>query len=127
MGKYTIRFNLSRGINFEKWKIRYPDKTIEYFNPNDVTIIMEDCFLRNQKGTATKIFNGSDKTVCAWIESESILIKEVGDNKYEITDQIKYNPRINPFWTMNDTNIDGVKIDKIISIDRELFKLKNPD
>ena len=35
--------------------------------------------------------------------------------------QIKYNPRVTPNWTLNDCNCDGFKIKRIASTDNKLF------
>ena len=120
---YKIRFNLGRGENYEKWKITYLDETVEYFEPSEVTIVMKDCFLRNQKGTATKIYDGDNKKVCAWVEAKQLSIIKNIDIQYETIDHIRYNPRVNPFWTINGVNSDAKVIDEVISINRDLFSI----
>ena len=74
MSKYKIRFNLGRGENYLKWKVTSPNGDVNYYEPNDVCLHMENCKLVNQQGTANKIFDGANKTVCAWIESETVTI-----------------------------------------------------
>ena len=57
-----------------KWKISYPDGNIEYHIPTDVQLIMKKCELKNNRNVASKIFNGANKEVCAWILCEEIEI-----------------------------------------------------
>jgi hypothetical protein len=121
--KHKIRFNLGRGVNYEKWKITYPDESVKYFEPSDVTIVMKDCFLRNQKGTANKIYNGDNKNVCAWIEAKQVEVINNSDIEYKTIDHIRYNPKVNPFWTINGVNSDGEVIVEIVSIGRDLFSI----
>ena len=66
-----------------------------------------------------KILNGEHKTVCAWVLCNSIEInydKLIPDNGQ----QLKYNPRVLPFWNMDGVDMDGSKIKEIYSVD---FKL----
>ena len=76
MSKYKIRFNLGRGENYLKWKITSPNGDVNNYEPTEVCLHMENCKLVNQKGSAQKIFDGANKTVCAWIESETVTIFE---------------------------------------------------
>lgn len=119
--KIKVRFNLSFGKNFMKWKVTYPDGKAEYYEPSEVQLIMEDCFLRNQRGTAQKIYEGAEKSVCAWIECAKITItnKITEDG---LGEQVSYNPRTIPHWICKGINADGTRLDSIISFERELFK-----
>ena len=80
--KYKVRFNLGRGDNYMKWKVSTPSGEATYHNPDDVLIIMKGCKLFNQKGSANKIYEGANKTVCAWvIRAFNKVIKASTDNK----------------------------------------------
>ena len=57
-----------------KWKCVFPDGTIEYLSPDEVTLIMSRCKLSNNAKQAEKIFQGENKTVCAWILCEEMII-----------------------------------------------------
>lgn len=89
---HKVRFNLGRGTNYEKWKITYPDKSVKYFEPSEVIIIMKDCFLRNQKGTSTKIYDGDNKTVCAWVECKQLEVISNYTDGHNPINHIRYNP-----------------------------------
>ena len=129
MGKrIKVRFNLSRGKNYMKWKIEYPSGEVEYCSPTDTQLTMKTCQLKNNKKTAEKIFNGEHKTVCAWILCEDI---QVVYDKFKQLDvdpsniQLKYNPRITPNWVLNKmTDADGFKFNEIGTVDYKLYVTK---
>lgn len=123
MKSIKVRFNLGAGKNYMKWKVEYPDGEVKYLHPTEVQLIMHDCTLKNYKKTAQKIFDGAQKTVCAWVLCKEIEIRN--ENFESGTEQkIKFNPRVQPNWVLNGEVVDGQKFDSIISIDYSL-QLKN--
>ena len=126
MGKrIKVRFNLSRGKNYLKWKIEYPSGEVEYCSPTGTQLIMKTCQLKNNRKTAEKIFNGEHKTVCAWILCEDI---EVRFDKFVAYDnnpsnlRLRYNPKITPNWVLNKmTDADGFKFNEIGTVDYGLY------
>jgi hypothetical protein len=117
--KIKVRFNLGRGENYMKWKVQYPNGYTKYFRPSDVQLVMTDCILKNSRTTALKILNGEHKVVCAWVLCDNIEIREdnfIGDNGQ----QVKYNPRVLPFWNKDGVDMDGSKIKEMYSIDYKL-------
>jgi hypothetical protein len=124
MKSIKIRFNLGKGKNFMKWKVQYTDGTIEYHSPADVQLIMHDCILKNHKKTAQKIFNGGEKVVCAWILCKSLGIKTNDFIQADLSgERVRYNPRVTPHWMLNDENVDGLPVDKLISVDFGVYKV----
>ncbi len=120
MKSIKVRFNLSRGVNYLKWKIEYPDGNVMYYHPTGVQLVMGECTLKNYKKTAEKIHNGANKSVCAWVLCKTLDLKFdnfITDN----TTQIKYNPRVQPNWLVNGEVSDGKKLDSIHSIGYSLF------
>ena len=122
-----VRFNLSKGKNFMKWKVynpRYRNDIPHYVDPKKSQIRMINCKLRNQPGTAEKIFAGADKTVCAWIDCEWVQIGHGVAEPYKIVRELRYNPRVNPFWTASDEegNFDGYETPLIVAKGRSLFE-----
>jgi hypothetical protein len=84
--------------------------------------------------TATKIKCGANKTVCAWVECENLVIyrddtaggrKNIGyvDKNFPKTHmQLSYNPRIAPNWVgHNSTNMDKQENLNIYTSGRKLF------
>jgi hypothetical protein len=120
MKSIKVRFNLSRGVNYLKWKVEYPDGNVMYYYPTGVQLVMGECTLKNYKKTAEKIHNGANKSVCAWVLCKTLDLKFdnfITDN----TTQIKYNPRVQPNWMVDGEVSDGKKLDSIHSIGYSLF------
>lgn len=129
MSKRKVRFNLGRGKNYLKWKVEIPNESNKsntfYYDPNLYQLVMTGCILKNNKKTSEKIFNGSNKSVCAWILCDMVEIKKI-DHKIILPSnltQIRYNPRIQPNWIINDSNADNLEIDMIVSDGKKLFSI----
>jgi hypothetical protein len=124
MARIKVRFNLGRGANYMKWKVQYPNGVVEYHNPSETQLILNGCQLRNHKGVAKKIFDGGNKTVCAWVLCDEI---EISTRKFLQLDtycqRIKYNPRVKPNWVFNDEIVDNEFIHSIGSVDCGLYKI----
>lgn len=117
--KYKVRFNLGKGINFMKWKVSDPLGKATYYDPGKVLITMNGCRLINHKGTAKKIHEGANKTVCAWVECDSVEVS----NDYIFSsngEQVCYNPRVTPHWTLNDYIVDRAQFDKLITVGKSV-------
>jgi len=124
MVRIKVRFNLGKGKNYMKWKIEYPNGKVEYYDPTTTQIIMNECELRNYKKVAEKIYNGANKTVCAWVLCKGIEIKTKGFIPFDITcDRIRYNPKVQPNWILNGEVADKQSIDMIGSVDYGLYKI----
>ncbi len=116
-----VRFHLGKGQHFMKWQIR-DGKNVQYFNPDSVILMMKGCKLHNNISTAEKIFNGSDKTVCAWVECESVEVVNLNLN-VESLECIQYNPKISPHWRNHlNENIDNRFFGAIISQGKKLYE-----
>jgi|TARA_R100000482_G_C5089585_1_gene130108 hypothetical protein len=119
--RFRVRFHLGKGKNFMKWQVAdwgpnlhkgnlSPHK--DYYDPDNCEIVMFRCILGNQPATAQKIFEGANKTVCAWVDCDDIDIHYKKDPNFEPLNeegmtQYKYNPRKNPHWfTDSDPNVD---------------------
>lgn len=120
MKRTRVRFNLGAGKNYMKWKVEYPDKRVEYFHPTEVQLVMTGCKMKNHRKTAQKIFEGANKTVCAWVLCESIRIRTEGFNP-DNESRIRYNPRVQPNWVLNGRVVDGEDFDEIFSVDYGLY------
>ena len=122
-----VRFNLGRGVRYMKWQVRN-GKRVEHYDPEKYTLILHNCKLHNQRATAEKIFNGKNKTVCAWVECENITILEnngIGLEQIPVKakHQIRYNPRELPYWNIDGECVDGNTYNQIFSYKRQLFLL----
>lgn len=121
MQNAKVRFNLGKGKNFMKWKIEYSGGIV-YLSPENVNLKLVNARLRNQKSTANKIKDGANKSVCSWIICDEV---KVLINPYDITstsEQIRYNPRVNPFWMDSEgNNIDGKSFDVLFTNGRNIY------
>jgi hypothetical protein len=130
---YKVRFNLGRGENFMKWKItNLNDNTHQYVDPKQVDLSLVNCELKNYKTTATKINEGSNKTVCAWIICESVKTipttlcqqyHRFPSSRSQQWTKISYNPRVKPYWTINEKDVDGDKFDNLETNGTKIFTL----
>ena len=117
---FKIRFNLGRGDNYQKWQITNNSSgKVIYLTPELFNLELSGCTLRNQKGTAKKIHEDSNKTVCAWIDFDNITIREIDPIVGQML--LKYNPRVNPNWTCDDENVDGKKFKKLATYKRNIY------
>ena len=74
---YKVRFHLGRGKHFMQWQIKSDENVVSYVDPLDNQLAMLGCRLSLQPSAAQKIHDGANKTVCAWIECESVQVLEV--------------------------------------------------
>lgn len=125
MKRYRVRFHLARGDNYMKWQVfDRESNTKDYFDPDFKSILMKNCELGNQPATAKKIYNGDNKTVCAWISCDSYQV--VDNDRFKMDTRAlthyKYNPKKNPHWfTDTHDNRDGLKFDTMITQDRAVY------
>ena len=117
--KYQVRFNLGKGKNFMKWKVSYPSGTARYYEPSEVLIIMNGCKLVNHKGTAQKIFDGANKTVCAWVECEEIKVIDKVVT-YSNARQVCYNPRVTPHWVLDNEVVDKGEFEELFTVGKSV-------
>lgn len=110
-----VRFNLSAGKNYMKWKVEYPDRKPEYYDPKEFQLVLGGCVLKNHKTTAQKIHDGAHKTVCAWVLCQMISIYKAGAVATEGLPQIKYNPRVRPNWMWDEEVMDGCNLHTMVS------------
>jgi hypothetical protein len=101
-----------------KWKIEEVGEKPIYLDPNMVTLELYNCRLHNQPTVAKRIFDGANKTVCAWVQCERV---EFFKKKEANGEPIRYNPRITPHWVYQDKKADGQTFDLIVSKGRDLF------
>jgi len=111
---YKIRFNLSKGVDYEKWKVINPDKSVTILDPNKYELLLLNVKFNNEKN------------VCSWIEAEEIQIQNsIIVNTFEINEsqQIKYNPKSSPYWIFKENKFDGVKLDAVLTYKSKLYAL----
>ena len=127
--RYKVRFHLAQGVNFMKWQIKdTADGHVSYYYPSKASLRLKNCKLVNRPTTAQRIHDGAHKTVCAWIECESVeaeIPKRVTKGF-----KLSYNPRVKPNWELQNQdsmwhgeNIDGKEFGEILSSNRSLYSV----
>jgi hypothetical protein len=121
MKRYQVRFHLGKGENHGKWQVKSM-AGVRYYDPATVSLTLLDCQLRNQRGTAQKIFDGANKDVCAWVDCNDLLV----DGATEVHGvPVSYNPRVAPHWRNGaGENIDGKRIGLLRSNGRQLVNVE---
>lgn len=119
---YKVRFHLAAGPNYQRWQVRCGDD-VKYYDPEDVTLTMYGCTLRNQRKTAEGIYLGKNKTVCAWIQCEHLKVNSnhesfIPDPKGFVA--VQYNPRKAPNWFRDNykNNVDNMSFMCLTTIGR---------
>lgn len=120
MKSIKVRFNLGRGKNYLKWKVTYPDGEVTYYSPDEFQLVMTECTFKNHKKTAQKIYDGDNKTVCAWILCKDIKIY-TGKPITDESNRVRYNPRVQPNWVYNDKVVDDETSPQLHTIDRGVY------
>ena len=120
---YLIRFHLAKGSNFMKWQVKnQDDKTVSYYDPDAVSLCLENVVLCNQSGTAKKINKGANKTVCAWMRCNSVKIMSVYSDEISDNLKLRYNPRIAPYWRdVHGDDIDKTTYEGVLTIGRSIY------
>jgi hypothetical protein len=114
-----VRFHLAYGENYRKWQVKSADGQVMYFDPEQVSLV--GCTLHNQRGTATRIFEGANKDVCAWVECANVALAVTGN---ESGSPVFYDPKVAPFWRdAEGNNIDGKKFNRLFSYGRRLMEV----
>lgn len=114
---FKVRLNLERGDYYRFWQVR-SDNTVNYYHPSDTFLEMVNCQLENNANVARKINAGANKTVCSWIQCDSVVaydnIAAISQNKCL---PIFYNPRVFPYWVdIAQNNIDKSYHQKIVTV-----------
>jgi len=116
-----IRFHLGRGKNYMKWQIK-TDKGVSYVSPEESQIVMFNAKLVNQLGTAKKIYDGANKTVCAWIECEDFAVTERVTYAGNDFMPLFFNPRKNYNWVDLYGNIvNKSQFSLVLTKERNIF------
>ena len=119
-----VRFNLGFGQNYRKWQVTLQNKEKLHYDPLKCQMTIYNGVLCNKRNHADKIFNGSCKMVCSWIECVTVITNFDNESNFSVTelDEIKYNPRKAPYWT-NDRgeNLDGTKYSSLVTNGNRIY------
>jgi len=120
--RYKVRFHLGAGKNYMKWQVfDLKQNHKDYYDPDKVSLLMRGCELGNHPSTAKKIHEGANKTVCAWVSCDQVMVVTNTPKLSELT-HYKYNPRKNPHWfTDMQSNVDGRRFKTLITHKRKIY------
>ena len=122
MRRYKVRFHLGKGENYMKWQVfdlKHNHK--DYYNPEKVSLVMSGCELGNHPKTAQRIYQGGNKTVCAWVSCDEVRVSTTNDLRGNVS-RYMYNPKKNPHWyTDTNKNVDGRKIKQMFTIKNKIY------
>jgi len=118
---FKIRFHLGQGENYMKWRVEdVTTKNVWFFEPSEFDAVIINAKLYNQKSAANKINQGSNKTVCAWIMAEDVVMYST-ENIW-MKGQVSYNPRLMPHWIDNNgNNVDKQEFAEMHIVERKIF------
>lgn len=118
---FKIRFHLGQGENYMKWRVEdVTTKNVWFFEPSEFEAVIINGKLYNQKSAANKINQGSNKTVCAWIMAEDVVLYPT-ENLW-MKGQVSYNPRVMPHWIDNNgNNVDKQEFSEMHILERKIF------
>jgi hypothetical protein len=125
---YTIRRHLGNGKHKGHFQIRgyvtdsKQGEEIAYVDPSTHTLEMYECKFYNNPNVAQKILGGKSKQPCAWVICESYEISPKQSESIS-DDEVRFNPKVNAHWTINEQESDNAKVDAIISFGSKLYKL----
>ena len=116
---FKVRFHLASGSNYMQWQVKKAE--VQYYDPAQFSLIMTGCTLKNHRSTAQRIHGGENKTVCAWINCESVTI--IQGSPSDSGDPICYNPKKLPYWTdiTGQQNLDGNRYDRLVTIGKRIM------
>ena len=127
--RFRVRFHLGGGPYYMHWQVKdfHSAGAIEYYSPETCSLELTNCTLRNNPNTAMKIFNGQNKTVCAWVECDMIDVHYKRDPAFQeppidTMDNFKYNLRKHMYWfTETIVNADNKDVKKMFTDNRALY------
>jgi hypothetical protein len=126
--KYKVRFHLGRGEHYYHWRVQSPEGIVTFYSPEKYNFLMYNCKLKNNAKTAEKIFNGKSKSVCAWIECETLELLDIIENKPALSrckyEQLRYNPKVSPHWLFRGSIVDNQIFHCCITNNNKIFSIE---
>ncbi len=128
---FRVRFHFGAGEHFQHWQVTNTHtKSVTYYDPKTTSLELFNATLRNQPGTARKIHQGANKSVCAWIDCTSVLVVRAGSEVVQACETtldmlgspcVRYNPKVAPNWVDDaGNNIDGAEFSQLSTIGRRV-------
>jgi hypothetical protein len=119
---FDIRFHLGAGKYYKFWQIRFGQIPV-YHDPAKDGLVMYNCTLKNEKGTAQRVFATQKRDVCGYIRCTDYTSVPYDSINVEGCEELLYDPKIAPYWrSSNDTdNRDGLSFPTLVTVGRRVF------
>ena len=126
---FDVRFHLGAGEFYKHWQVKdLSTKDIIYYNPKLFYFVMHDCELKNKRNKAEKVFSSQRRDVCGYVRCSSYDVRaysQYDDLEHPYGDELKYDPKIIPFWTKSNdlfnTSYDNVRYSTLVTFGRRIF------
>lgn len=116
---YEVRFHVGSGPHYKHWQVRGPGG-VEYHDPEERSLVLRGCVLRNRRAVAEEVFASKRRDVCGKVLCESV---EVLDHVVPPEGRIvHFDPKVRPFWTVEGLEgpQDGTSMPVLVSSGRRL-------
>lgn len=116
---YRVRFHLGAGLHHRHWQVKGPDG-VEYHDPENSSLILRNCTLRNRRGVAERVMKSQKRDVCGHVLCESVeRLEGVQEPAGSV---VHFDPKVAPYWTVEGSEgpQDGLKIPLLVSSGRRL-------
>jgi len=119
---FDVRFHLGAGKYYKFWQIRFGQVPV-YHDPAKDGLVMYNCTLKNEKGTAQRVFATQKRDVCGYIRCTDYTSVPYDSINVEGCEELLYDPKIAPYWrSSNDTdNRDGLVFPTLVTVGRRVF------
>lgn len=122
-----VRFHLGAGPNKGHFQVR-DGNDVRYYDPEKFQLRMRDGRLHNRQTTAKRINCGEiNKTVCSWIDCESLEIAPAGSWDMHPSNliEVSYNPKVAPYWRDPDGGcIDGEVVPVLQTVGKKVYRVR---
>ena len=119
-----VRFNLGRGNHYKNWQVTLQNNEKLHYDPSTCQITLYNGTLYNKRQSAEKIYHGSCKFVCSWIECVTIITNCKKESMLSVTglEEVMYNPRKSPYWTnKKGEDLDNIKYSSLITKGNRIY------
>jgi hypothetical protein len=119
---FDVRFHLGAGKHYKFWQIKF-GRVSKYHNPALSAIVMHGCTLKNERGTAERVFATQKRDVCGYIRCKNYTTISYDSVNVEGHQELMYDPKIAPYWrTSNGPDIcDGHTFATLVTVGRRVF------
>lgn len=97
---YEVRFHLLNGKHHRHWQIKAccgsKKVKVEYLDPAQGQLEMEDCLLFNNLKKAKKVFAAQRKDVSGWVKCKKVRVVKKQPTDY--LERLHYNPKVDVHW-----------------------------